>query len=227
MSSHIATVAAIRHPLRGDVSVQLPVPKSPLHAKRAANQRFALSALLAILQLELLYPPLNLGNRPRVLEQFAEGIPLALGEVDGHTVVPELKRKLRTTFFFGDCHEEVPTTPRMLCRPSFEQGPKLSQGRVASHQIVEAASGAEVDIHAQLRGTCRRKRELQVIDLERIRQDNPAAKVIVLRARRADRLAVVPNPMSPRGEAPKSRPIGGKDLIEPGAVYSFIPNRGE
>src|SRR5438876_3491143 len=100
-SSHIATIVAIRHPLWGDVSVQLPVPKAPLHAKRAANQRFALSTLFAILQLKLLYPPLNLGNRPRVLEQFAEGIPLALGEVDGHTVVPELKRKLRTTFLFG------------------------------------------------------------------------------------------------------------------------------
>src|SRR5260370_28091474 len=48
-SSPIATKVAIRHPFGGDVSVQLPVPKAPLLAKRGANQRFALSTLFAIL----------------------------------------------------------------------------------------------------------------------------------------------------------------------------------
>ena len=37
VSSHIATFVAIRHPLRGDVSVQLPVPQAPLVAKPGAT----------------------------------------------------------------------------------------------------------------------------------------------------------------------------------------------
>src|SRR5260370_42210526 len=97
-------------------------------------------------------------------------------------MLSEIKRKLRTPLFLGDCHEEVPTTPRMLCRPSFEQGPKFSQGRVTSHEIVEASGWAEVDIHTQLRAANRRKRKFEVLQLERIRRDNPAAEVILVRA---------------------------------------------
>src|SRR5437667_2607345 len=62
-SSPIATIVAIRHPLRGDVSVQLPVPKAPLFAERRSGQRLALSTLFAILQPKLLQPPLNLRDR--------------------------------------------------------------------------------------------------------------------------------------------------------------------
>ncbi len=48
--------------LGGGVPVQLPVPKAPLLARRGANPRFALSTLFAILQLQLLHPPLKLGD---------------------------------------------------------------------------------------------------------------------------------------------------------------------
>src|SRR6266481_8676207 len=92
-SSHIATKVAIRHPFGGDVSVQLPVPKAPLLAKRGANQRFALLTLFAILQLQLLHPPLKLGDRPRLLEQFAQSVPFGLSEVDTYIVLPKPKRE--------------------------------------------------------------------------------------------------------------------------------------
>src|SRR6266571_2003737 len=86
-SSHTATSVAVRHPFGGDVSVQLPVPKAPLLANRGANPRFALSALFAILQLQLLHPPLKLGDRPRLPEQFAQSVPFVLGEVDTYIVL--------------------------------------------------------------------------------------------------------------------------------------------
>src|SRR6266403_2890184 len=157
--------------LGGGVPVQLPVPKAPLLAKRGANPRFALSTLFAILQLQLLHPPLKLGDRPRLLEQFAQGVPFVLGEVDTYIVLPKPERE-RWPLLLRQRREVMPAVPRILGRPSFEHGPELGQVGVPSNEIVHSACWAKVNIHAQLRATCRRKRELQVIDLERLRQDN-------------------------------------------------------
>src|SRR5260370_14384294 len=79
-------------PVWGDVSIQLPVPKAPLLAKRGANQRFALSTLFAILRLQLLPPPLKLGDRPRLLEHPAQSVPFGLIEVDTYSVWPKPNR---------------------------------------------------------------------------------------------------------------------------------------
>src|SRR6266481_5014036 len=92
-SSHTATLVAVRHPFGGDVSVQLPVPKAPLLAKRGAHQRLARSTLFAILQFQLLHPPLKLGDRPCLLEQFAQSIPFGLSEVDTYIALPKPKRE--------------------------------------------------------------------------------------------------------------------------------------
>jgi hypothetical protein len=92
-SSRMAPLVAKQHPKRGDVSVQLPVPKAPLLAKRGANQRFALSTLFAIFQLQLLHPPLKLRDRPRLLEQFAQSVPFGLGEVDTYIALSKPKRE--------------------------------------------------------------------------------------------------------------------------------------
>jgi len=100
----------------------------------------------------------------------------------------------------------MPAVPRILGRPSFEHGPERGQVGVPSNEIVHAACWAKVDIHAQLRATCLRKRELQVIDLERLRQDNSAAKIIFVWTRWSHGLAVMSHPMAPSGEAPERRP---------------------
>src|SRR5260370_3772638 len=97
----------MRHPFGGDVSIQLPVPKAPLLAKRAASQRFALSTLFAILQLKLLHPPLKLGDRPRFLKQFAQGVPCDIGKVDTHIVPPKPKREL-LPLLLGQRRKEIP-----------------------------------------------------------------------------------------------------------------------
>src|SRR6266481_141581 len=102
---------AIRHPFGGDVSVQLPVPKAPLLAKRGANQRFALLTLFAILQLQLLHPPLKLGDRPRLLEQFAQSVPFGLSEVDTYIVLPKPKREC-WPLLLGQRREEMLAVPR-------------------------------------------------------------------------------------------------------------------
>src|SRR5260370_24903065 len=116
--------------------------------------------------------------------------------------------------------------PRTLGRPSFEHRPELGQVGVSTNEIGHAACWAKVDIHAQLRASCRRTRELQVIDLERIRQDNSAAKIIFVWTRWSHGLAVMSHPMTPSGEAPERRPVRGKDLIESSALDSFITNGG-
>src|SRR5260370_8874729 len=107
----------MRHPFGGDVSVQLPVPKAPLPARRGANQRFALSTLFAIFRLQLLHPPLKLGDRPRFLEQFAQGVPFVLGEVDTYIVLPNPKRE-RWPLLLGQRLEQRPAVPRHLDPPS-------------------------------------------------------------------------------------------------------------
>src|SRR5712691_10685244 len=115
----------------------------------------------------------------------------------------------------------MPAVPRTLGRPSFEHGPELGQVGVPSNEIVHAPCWAKVDIHAQLRASCRRKRELQVINPERIRQDNSAAKIIFVWTRWSHGLAVMSHPMATSREAPESRPIRGKDLVESCAFDSF------
>src|SRR5260370_33211804 len=105
----------MRHPFGGDVSVQLPVPKAPLPARRGANQRFALSTLFAIFRLQLLHPPLKLRDRPRFLEQFAQGVPFVLGEVDTYIVLPKPKLKL-SPLLLGQRREDIPSDPRTLAR---------------------------------------------------------------------------------------------------------------
>src|SRR5207245_2664637 len=123
--------------------------------------------------------------------------------------------------------EEMPAVPpSLLGRPSFEHDPELGQVGVPSNEIVHSACWAKVDIHAKLRATCRRKRELQVIDLERLRQDNSAAKIIFIWTRWSHGLPVMSHPMAPSGEAPERRPVRGKDLIESSALDSFITNGG-
>src|SRR2546427_12436634 len=120
----------------------------------------------------------------------------------------------------------MPAVPRILGRPSFEHGPELGQVRVPSNEIVHAACWAKVDIHAQLRASCHRKRELQVIDLEWIGEDNSAAKIIFVSTRWSHGLAVMSHPMAPSGGAPERRPRRGKDLIESSALDSFITDSG-
>src|SRR6202035_5912223 len=99
-------------------------------------------------------------------------------------------------------------------RQSFEHGPELCQVGVPSNEIGHAACWAKVDVHAQLRASYRREREPQVTDLERIGQDNSAAEIIFVWTRWPHGLAFVSKPMAPSGEAPESRPVRGKDLIE-------------
>src|SRR6266446_518056 len=114
--------------------------------------------------------------------------------------------------------------PRTLGRPSFEHGPELGQVGVSTNEIGHAACWAKVDMYAKLRATRRRKRELQVADLERTGQDNSAAKIIFVWTRWSHGLAVMSHPMTPSGEAPERRPVRGKDLIESSALDSFITN---
>src|SRR5712691_2273282 len=121
----------------------------------------------------------------------------------------------------------MPAVPRTLGRPSFEHRLELGQVGVPSNEIVHAARWAKIDIHAQLRASYRRNRDLQVIDLERIRHDNSAAKIIFVWTRWSHGLAVMSHPMAPSGEAPESRPVRGKDLIESSALDSFITNGGQ
>ena len=79
----------------------------------------------------------------------------------------------------------------------------------------------------QLRAAVARKRKREIIRLQRLRQDNSAAKVIFVGTCGAHRLAFMTYPMSPSGEAPESRPEWRKNLIEFGALYSFVTNRNQ
>src|SRR5260370_39866757 len=101
--------------------------------------------------------------------------------------------------------------PRTLGRPSFEHRPELGQVGVSTNEIGHAACWAKVDIHAQLRASCRRTRELQVIDLERIRQDNSAAKITFVWTRWSHRLGVSVRPNTPSGERPKGLAVPSKE----------------
>src|SRR5260221_2798499 len=167
-----------------------------------------------------MHPPLKLGDRPRLLEQFAQGAPFVLGEVDTYIVLSKPKRE-RWPLVLGQRREEMPAVPRTLGRPSFEHGPELGQVGVSSNEIVHAARWAKVDIHAQLRATCLRKRELQVIDLERLRQDNSAAKIIFVWTRWSHGLAVMSHPIAPSGETPGGCAARGNDLVISNAFHSF------
>src|SRR5260370_25188991 len=108
--------------------------------------------------------------------------------------------------------------PRTLGRPSFEHRPELGQVGVSTNEIGHAACWAKVDIHAQLRASCRRTRELQVIDLERIRQDNSAAKIIFVWSRWSHGLALMSPPMAPPCEPPARCPAPGRRSIEASAL---------
>ena len=141
-------------------------------------------------------------------------------------MLPETKARTSSCPFPWTLSEEVPATPRTLCRPSFEHGPELGQVGVSGNQIVHPARWAKVDIHAQLRATCRRKRELQVRELERIRQDNSAAKVISLGPEVAQAGGhAAPN--GPERRDPRESANTGQGLDRASAIDSFVPNGGE
>ena len=76
------------------------------------------------------------------------------------------------------CLQEVPAVPRTLHGPSLEHGLKLCQVWVAGDQKTHATNGPEINRHTQLRAAVARKRKREVIRLQRLRQDNPAAKVV-------------------------------------------------
>src|SRR5271157_2416992 len=87
-SSRIATVVAVQHPERGDVSFPPPGAAGTALRRRGVHHRFAQSTLFAILKLKLLQPALNLGDGPRFLEQFTKGVPFLLGELDAYIALP-------------------------------------------------------------------------------------------------------------------------------------------
>src|SRR5271157_2277577 len=87
-SSRIATLVAVQHPKRGDVSFPPPGAEGTALPRRGANHRFVRSTLFAILELKLLQPALNFRDCPRPLEQFAQGLPFLLGELDAHIALP-------------------------------------------------------------------------------------------------------------------------------------------
>jgi hypothetical protein len=85
--------------------------------------------LFAILQLKLLQPPLNLGDRQLLLEQFAKGVPLALGELHAHTALPEPKREVRWPLSLARAmrkwlpfHERLADHPLSMARNSARLG---------------------------------------------------------------------------------------------------------
>src|SRR5271157_534616 len=179
-SSRIATLVAVQHPKRGDVSFPPPGAEGTALRKRGPRHRFARSTLFAILELKLLQPPLNLGDGPRFLEQVAQGVPFFLGELDAHVALPKPKRELRWPLLLGPRHEEMPTVPRTRGRPSFEHGVKLGQVGIPGIEITHPAHRSEVNIHTQFRTGIRRERQLQLIGLQLISQDNSSAKIILV-----------------------------------------------
>ncbi len=68
VSSRMATLVAVQHPKRGDVSFPPPGAEGTVLRKVRHEQRFSPSTLFAILELKLLQPPLNLGDGPHLLE---------------------------------------------------------------------------------------------------------------------------------------------------------------
>src|SRR5271165_2462182 len=87
-SSRRATLVAVQHPKRGDVSFPPPGAEGTALRKCGVHRSFAQLTLFAIFQLKLLQPPLNLGDGPRLLEQFAQGFPFLLRELDAHIALP-------------------------------------------------------------------------------------------------------------------------------------------
>jgi hypothetical protein len=93
-SSRIATLVAVQHPKRGDVSSPTPGAVGTALRKTRLGHRFTQSTLFAILQLQLLQPALNLRDCQPLLKYLALGIPFSFGEVDRNIVLSEIKRKL-------------------------------------------------------------------------------------------------------------------------------------
>src|SRR5271157_3603147 len=94
-SSRIATLVAVQHPKRGDVSFPPPGAEGTALRRRGVHRPFAQLTLFAIFQLKLLQPPLNLGDGPRFLEQVTKGVPFLLGELDAYIALPEPKHEVR------------------------------------------------------------------------------------------------------------------------------------
>ena len=110
----------MRHPFGGDVSCVTPGAEGTAPFGPCAN-----STLFAIFLSKLLQPPLKVGTLPCLPEEIAEGVPLALREVDAHLILLEPKRALRRPLFLGHFREEMPPVPRPLGRQSFEHRAEL------------------------------------------------------------------------------------------------------
>jgi hypothetical protein len=67
-SSGTATLLAVQHPKRGDVSSPTPGAVGTALRKTRLRHRFTQSTLFAILQPKLLQPPLNLRDRQSLLK---------------------------------------------------------------------------------------------------------------------------------------------------------------
>src|SRR5437667_12565880 len=113
-------------------------------------------ALFAILLVERLHPPLKICASPRLVDEVAEGLPFAFGEVDGDLAPHQPERACLRLLVRGDDREEMLAVPRVIAG-LVEHGAEFDELWISADQVAEPP-GTEREVRRKLAASGRRKR---------------------------------------------------------------------